>query len=145
MLEGHVSEINSVKFIPSGDCFITGSDDGTCRLYDLRSDQELQGFYRIWCFIRRYLSFIHILFSACGARIVWLNWCCFIMVDIGELTTSSVTRYTDTGRIAYYKLSFTVTNKYISYTFEIKVRTRSTFHCLIWCLSKGLSRSRAGI
>ena len=46
MLEGHVSEINSVKFIPSGDCFITGSDDGTCRLYDLRSDQELQVFTR---------------------------------------------------------------------------------------------------
>ncbi|KAG1669114.1 Guanine nucleotide-binding protein subunit beta-5 [Nymphon striatum] len=39
--EGHDSEINAVKFYPGGDAFVTGSDDATCRLYDLRSDREV--------------------------------------------------------------------------------------------------------
>ena len=46
MYEGHVSDINTIRFLPSGDCFVTGSDDSTCRLYDMRSDQELQVFTR---------------------------------------------------------------------------------------------------
>ena len=46
MFDGHVSDINTVKFLPSGDCFVSGSDDSTCRLYDMRSDQELQVFTR---------------------------------------------------------------------------------------------------
>ncbi|XP_015685646.1 guanine nucleotide-binding protein G(I)/G(S)/G(T) subunit beta-1-like [Protobothrops mucrosquamatus] len=29
------------KFFPSGHAFATGSDDATCRLFDLRADQEL--------------------------------------------------------------------------------------------------------
>ena len=29
--EGHTSDINSVKFHPSGDAIATGSDDATCR------------------------------------------------------------------------------------------------------------------
>ncbi|CAM1297019.1 GNB5 (predicted) [Pycnogonum litorale] len=39
--EGHESDINAVKFYPSGDAIATGSDDATCRLYDLRSDREV--------------------------------------------------------------------------------------------------------
>lgn len=39
--EGHLSDINSVKFHPSGDAVATGSDDSTCRLYDLRADKEV--------------------------------------------------------------------------------------------------------
>ncbi|XP_044736664.1 guanine nucleotide-binding protein subunit beta-5 isoform X2 [Chrysoperla carnea] len=39
--EGHQSDINSVKFHPSGDCVATGSDDSTCRLFDLRADKEV--------------------------------------------------------------------------------------------------------
>ena len=46
MFDGHVSDINTIRFLPSGDCFISGSDDSTCRLYDMRSDQELQVFAR---------------------------------------------------------------------------------------------------
>ncbi|XP_035229858.1 guanine nucleotide-binding protein subunit beta-2-like isoform X2 [Stegodyphus dumicola] len=38
--EGHESDINSVKFYPSGDAIATGSDDATCRLFDLRADRE---------------------------------------------------------------------------------------------------------
>ncbi|KFM77951.1 Guanine nucleotide-binding protein subunit beta-5, partial [Stegodyphus mimosarum] len=39
--EGHESDINSVKFYPSGDAIATGSDDATCRLFDLRADREV--------------------------------------------------------------------------------------------------------
>lgn len=39
--EGHESDVNSVKFHPSGDAVGTGSDDSTCRLFDLRADKEV--------------------------------------------------------------------------------------------------------
>ncbi|CAH1279864.1 unnamed protein product [Diabrotica balteata] len=39
--EGHESDVNSVKFHPSGDAVGTGSDDATCRLFDLRADREI--------------------------------------------------------------------------------------------------------
>ncbi|XP_017776830.1 PREDICTED: guanine nucleotide-binding protein subunit beta-5-like [Nicrophorus vespilloides] len=39
--EGHESDVNSVKFHPSGDAVATGSDDSTCRLFDLRADKEV--------------------------------------------------------------------------------------------------------
>ncbi|KAL3199187.1 hypothetical protein MRX96_014141 [Rhipicephalus microplus] len=39
--QGHESDINTVKFYPSGDAIATGSDDATCRLYDLRADREV--------------------------------------------------------------------------------------------------------
>ncbi|KAH8922600.1 G-protein beta subunit GPB1 [Atractiella rhizophila] len=38
---GHESDINAVQFFPSGDAFATGSDDASCRLFDLRADREL--------------------------------------------------------------------------------------------------------
>lgn len=34
---GHVSDINSVEFFPSGNVVGSGSDDSSCRLFDLRS------------------------------------------------------------------------------------------------------------
>lgn len=39
--EGHQSDVNSVRFHPSGDAVATGSDDATCRLFDLRADKEV--------------------------------------------------------------------------------------------------------
>ncbi|XP_063973077.1 guanine nucleotide-binding protein subunit beta-5 isoform X1 [Diachasmimorpha longicaudata] len=39
--EGHDSDVNSVRFHPSGDAVATGSDDATCRLFDLRADKEV--------------------------------------------------------------------------------------------------------
>ena len=36
VFDGHESDINSVKFYPSGDAFATGSDDATVRAYLLR-------------------------------------------------------------------------------------------------------------
>ncbi|CAG0880010.1 unnamed protein product [Darwinula stevensoni] len=39
--EGHEADINTVRFYPSGDAIATGSDDATCRLFDLRADREV--------------------------------------------------------------------------------------------------------
>lgn len=41
VFQGHESDVNSVKFFPSGDAVATGSDDATIRLFDLRADREL--------------------------------------------------------------------------------------------------------
>jgi len=42
--EGHAADINSVRFHPSGDAIASGSDDATCRLFDLRADAEVMVF-----------------------------------------------------------------------------------------------------
>jgi len=48
---GHESDINSVAFFPSGNAIGTGSDDSSCRLWDLRAVCELNqyGNERILC------------------------------------------------------------------------------------------------
>ena len=38
---GHESDINAIQFFPDGHSFVTGSDDATCRLFDVRADREL--------------------------------------------------------------------------------------------------------
>ena len=38
---GHDSDINAVTLFPDGKAFSTGSDDATCRLFDMRSSSEL--------------------------------------------------------------------------------------------------------
>ncbi|RNA01031.1 guanine nucleotide-binding subunit beta-5 [Brachionus plicatilis] len=45
IFDGHESDVNSVKFHPSGDAFASGSDDATCRLFDLRADRQV-GIYK---------------------------------------------------------------------------------------------------
>eukprot|EP01097_Dermamoeba_algensis_P012114 TRINITY_DN97_c0_g1_i2.p2 TRINITY_DN97_c0_g1~~TRINITY_DN97_c0_g1_i2.p2 ORF type:complete len:137 (+),score=27.39 TRINITY_DN97_c0_g1_i2:749-1159(+) len=39
--QGHESDINAVNYFPSGQAFGTGSDDASCRLFDVRADREL--------------------------------------------------------------------------------------------------------
>jgi len=39
--EGHESDVNAVRFYPSGDAFVSASDDATCRLFDLRADRQV--------------------------------------------------------------------------------------------------------
>uniref|UniRef100_A0A0C9QSG6 TSA: Wollemia nobilis Ref_Wollemi_Transcript_11855_1801 transcribed RNA sequence n=1 Tax=Wollemia nobilis TaxID=56998 RepID=A0A0C9QSG6_9CONI len=39
---GHEGDVNTVKFFPDGQRFGTGSDDGTCRLFDIRTGHQLQ-------------------------------------------------------------------------------------------------------
>lgn len=40
--QGHEGDVNAVKFFPDGNRFGTGSDDGTCRLFDVRTGHQLQ-------------------------------------------------------------------------------------------------------
>lgn len=39
---GHDGDVNTVQFLPDGLHFGTGSDDGSCRLFDTRTGHELQ-------------------------------------------------------------------------------------------------------
>lgn len=39
--QGHESDINSVAWFPDGNAFGTGSDDSSCRLYDIRAYAQL--------------------------------------------------------------------------------------------------------
>ncbi|XP_064938518.1 guanine nucleotide-binding protein subunit beta isoform X3 [Musa acuminata AAA Group] len=39
---GHQGEVNTVKLFPDGQRFGTGSNDSTCRLYDMRTGHQLQ-------------------------------------------------------------------------------------------------------
>jgi len=41
---GHESDINAVAFFPDGNAFCTGSDDASCRLFDLRAGTEMQAY-----------------------------------------------------------------------------------------------------
>lgn len=44
---GHESDINAIQFFPDGNAFGTGSDDASCRLFDIRADRELMS-YQVW-------------------------------------------------------------------------------------------------
>lgn len=50
---GHESDINAVQFLPDGQSFVTGSDDATCRLFDIRADRELNLYGVRWRACRR--------------------------------------------------------------------------------------------
>ncbi|KAL7072750.1 hypothetical protein ACQ4LE_007765 [Meloidogyne hapla] len=39
--DGHEEDINTIRFHPNGDAFATGSDDASCRLYDIRADRQV--------------------------------------------------------------------------------------------------------
>ncbi|KAJ5246189.1 guanine nucleotide-binding protein beta subunit [Penicillium chermesinum] len=41
---GHESDINAIQFFPDGNAFGTGSDDTSCRLFDIRADRELNSY-----------------------------------------------------------------------------------------------------
>lgn len=43
---GHEGDVNAVKFFPDGNRFGTGSEDGTCRLFDIRTGHQLQVYYQ---------------------------------------------------------------------------------------------------
>jgi serine/threonine protein kinase len=43
-LKGHSSDVNSVSFSPDGEMLVTGSDDRTIKLWNLRTKQEIRTF-----------------------------------------------------------------------------------------------------
>ncbi|MEQ2255874.1 hypothetical protein ILYODFUR_018387, partial [Ilyodon furcidens] len=59
---GHESDINASCFFPNGSAFATGSDDATCRLFDLRADQELS----IYCHDNIICGITSVAFSRSG-------------------------------------------------------------------------------
>lgn len=38
---GHESDINSIQFFPDGNAFVSGSDDSSCRLFDIRAYRQI--------------------------------------------------------------------------------------------------------
>ncbi|XP_047516936.1 guanine nucleotide-binding protein subunit beta-5 [Pieris napi] len=44
--DAHQSDVNSVRFHPAGDALASGSDDASCRLFDLRADREVARYGR---------------------------------------------------------------------------------------------------
>uniref|UniRef100_A0A2P2MU93 ERECTA-LIKE 4 family protein n=1 Tax=Rhizophora mucronata TaxID=61149 RepID=A0A2P2MU93_RHIMU len=42
---GHEGDVDTVKFFPDGNRFGTGSYDGTCRLFDIRTGHQLQVYF----------------------------------------------------------------------------------------------------
>ncbi|KAF5897045.1 guanine nucleotide-binding protein G(I)/G(S)/G(T) subunit beta-3-like, partial [Clarias magur] len=38
---GHTSDVNAIAFLNNGNAFVTGSDDCTLKMFDIRSDQEV--------------------------------------------------------------------------------------------------------
>lgn len=49
--DGHESDLNSISFMPNGDTIASGSDDSTCRLFDVRAAASINTFQseRIMC------------------------------------------------------------------------------------------------
>jgi len=41
---GHTSDINAIQYFPNGYLFGTGSDDASCRLFDIRAYRQLQAY-----------------------------------------------------------------------------------------------------
>ena len=54
----HDSDINAIQFFPNGNAFGTGSDDASCRLFDIRADRELASYQ-----VRTVTSWIHQIFG----------------------------------------------------------------------------------
>jgi len=45
LFEGHESDINSVAFFPTGNALGTGSDDASCKIFDLRACREIGSYF----------------------------------------------------------------------------------------------------
>ncbi|GAB5353262.1 hypothetical protein AAMO2058_000022300 [Amorphochlora amoebiformis] len=42
---GHLADVNDVAYFPNGDSFATASEDGSCRMWDIRAGRQIQRFY----------------------------------------------------------------------------------------------------
>ena len=70
-----------VQFFPNGQAFATGSDDATCRLFDIRADQVNKTTYPLWCALIRTLLF-------CVHIETWGNFC-LLYIYMGSLPLST--------------------------------------------------------
>ncbi|KAL0763750.1 hypothetical protein Bca101_079901 [Brassica carinata] len=107
---GHEGDVNTVKFFPDGYRFGTGSDDGTCRLYDLRTGHQLQVYHQAHGDGEN-LPVTSIAFSASGRLLfagyannntcyVWDTLLGEVVLDLGELQDSHKNRISCLGMSA---------------------------------------------
>ena len=73
---GHESDINAIQFFPDGNAFGTGSDDTSCRLFDIRADRELN-IYQVWFSLSmrlvRLASWLLLAMACYFAHLVWIS------------------------------------------------------------------------
>ena len=86
---GHESDINSVVFFPSGTAFGSGSDDSTCRIFDLRAYGEVSSYTndKITCGITS------VDFSKSGRFLFagYDNFSCLVWDTIGKVDAPAAT------------------------------------------------------
>ncbi|KAJ4880755.1 Guanine nucleotide-binding protein subunit beta [Raphanus sativus] len=106
---GHKGDVNTVKFLPDGYRFGTGSEDGTCRLYDIRTGHQLQVYQPQGG--DENLPVTSIAFSASGRLLftgyasnntcyVWDTLLGEVVLDLGELQDSHKNRISCLGMSA---------------------------------------------
>ncbi|KAG2318617.1 hypothetical protein Bca4012_055180 [Brassica carinata] len=106
---GHKGDVNIVKFLPDGYRFGTGSEDGTCRLYDIRTGHQLQVYQPQGG--GENLPVTSIAFSASGRLLfagyannntcyVWDTLLGEVILDLGELQDSHKNRISCLGMSA---------------------------------------------
>ncbi|KAL2939424.1 Guanine nucleotide-binding protein subunit beta-2 [Bienertia sinuspersici] len=105
---GHEGDVNAVQFFPDGHRFGTASDDGTCRLFDIRTGHQLQVYYQPHGENEvphaKTIAFSvsgRLLFAGYsnGACYVWDTLLAKVVLDLGSLQNSH------TGRISCLGLS----------------------------------------
>ena len=115
---GHESDINAIQFFPDGNAFGTGSDDTTCRLFDIRADRELNT-YQV-CLTIRILTFM----SCCQCP---LHFYCSSMLPVQWrlFTMTNVIVQSDQVLCGITSVAFSVSGRllFAGYDdFECKVR-----------------------
>ncbi|KAI6701210.1 hypothetical protein NL676_015534 [Syzygium grande] len=103
---GHEGDVNAVKFFPDGNRFGTGSDDGTCRLFDIRTGHELQVYYQQHG-VNEIPHVTSIAFSISGRLLIagYSNGDCYVwdtllaqaVLNLGSLQNSHESRITCLG------------------------------------------------
>ncbi|CAM8941608.1 unnamed protein product [Rhodiola kirilowii] len=103
---GHEDDVNTVKFFPDGNRFGTGSDDGSCRLFDIRTGHQLQVYKpeqvddetpQVKCIA--FSNSGRLLFAgySTGACYVWDSLLAKVVLDLGSLQNSHVNRVSCLG------------------------------------------------
>ena len=70
---GHESDINTVGYMSDGNAFATGSDDSTCRLWDIRAQSQVNCYAndRVCC----------MMFALALSRSLLMSWSLLICVQ----------------------------------------------------------------
>uniref|UniRef100_A0A7N0TE86 Uncharacterized protein n=1 Tax=Kalanchoe fedtschenkoi TaxID=63787 RepID=A0A7N0TE86_KALFE len=103
---GHENDVNAVKFFPDGNRFGTGSDDGTCRLFDIRTGHQLQIYKpqqvddetpQVKCIAFSFSGRLLFAGYSDGACYVWDTLLAKAVLDLGSLQNSHVNQVSCLG------------------------------------------------